>query len=286
MAAKKTTSKAKTKTTKAAKTTKKTVSVKVTKTIRTVKNINLKRVNVLSALIFILSAAAAGVFMGPATYGVTVNYLSADAINQTVVPAYRHLKDIDLHWLLVAVLALSAIGPLMHVTRMKQTYTDAVKAKVMPWRWLEWSVITLLVTNLVALLAGYQDLATLKLFGIVVLVIGLLSWCAERSTNLGDSKAARVSHLAALVLAAGVVVLIGASLVTTYIYGQVRAPWYVYAAFAVLVVSLALNSFNQYKQVRAKNAWKNYQVVERNYLVINLLSKVALAAVLIVGFSK
>lgn len=286
MAAKKTTSKAKTKTTKAAKTTKKTVSVKVTKTARSAKNINLSRVNVLSALIFASAAVAAGFLMGRASYEVTVNYLTADAVNQTVVPAYRHLKEIDLRWLLVAVLALSAVGPLMHITRMKQTYADAVKSKVMPWRWLEWSVITLLVTNLVALLAGYQDLATLKLLGIVVLVIGLLSWCAERSTNQGDTKAARVSHLVALVLAAGVVVLIGASLLATYVYGQVRAPWYVYAAFGVLAANLALNSINQYKQVRAKNAWKNYQVVERNYLVINLVSKVALAAVLIVGLSK
>lgn len=286
MATKKTTSKAKTKTAKAVKTTKKTVATKVTKTVAVAKSVNLQRLNLLSVLVFVILAGLAATLMASTNYEITINYLTPDAINQSIVPAYRHLIDIDLRWLLVAVLGLSAIGPLMHSTRMKQTYANSVKSKVMSWRWVEWSVITALVMAAVALLAGYQDLATIKLFGIAILVIGLLSWCAERETSQNDNKTARASHMAAILIATSLVILIGLSFVATLVYGHVRAAWYVYATFGVLVASLVLNSLNQHKQIRANKAWKNYEIIERNYLIIGLISKIALAAVLIAGLAK
>lgn len=278
-------SKAKTKTTKAAKTTKKTVSVKVTKKVTTVSKVNLNGVNLISVLAFVGLAALASYLMNSASYQVTINYLTSDAVNQAISPAYRHFKDIELRWLLVGTLLLSALVPLLHLTKRKVAYKNYLSYKVVPWRWVEQGVLGALVVSIVALLVGFQDLVTLKLFATTLLGISFLGWCAER--EFVTNKAAAVKfQLIGAISSVLVALFLGSSLLATFVYGQVRASWYVYAAFATLVVTLLLNGLNQHRQFGGSANSKNYEVVERNYLVIGLVSKVALAAILIAGLAK
>lgn len=284
MAAKKTTSKPKTKTTKAARTTKKTVSAKVTKKVSQSKQVNLKNINLVSTLAFLVLAAAAGYLMSSTSYQLTINYLTSDAVNQAIAPASRHLKDVELRWLLVGTLLLSAVVPLLHLTKRKAAYQNYLRYKVLPWRWVEQGILNSLVVTAVALLLGFQDIVTLKLFVVAVLGISFLGWCAEREF-VNNKAAAMKFHLVAAISSVIVVLYLASSLFATFVYGQVRASWYVYAAFATLVVTLLLNSLNQKSHFGGKNN-KNYEVVERNYLVIGLVSKVALAAVLIAGLAK
>lgn len=287
---KKSTSQAKTKTTKAAKITKKTVSVKTLKVVKntklvTEKSVNLAKVNLLSLVAFVILALVAGLLMAAANYEITVNYLTSDALAQSIVPAYRHFFEVDLRWVLVATLLLSALIPLLHLTSRKTAYQNYLKGKVLPWRWVEQGILQSITIALVALLVGYQDLVTLELFALVTLIISLISWCVERE-YLTNKVVALKLHKFGVLVSAVVTIFLGLSLIATPIYGQIRASWYVYAAFATLVVSFGLNSINQYNQLRAHKAWKNYEVVERNYLVIGLVSKVALAVILVAGFYK
>lgn len=285
MAAKKSTSKAKTKTTKAVKTTKKTVSAKVTKKVYQSKQVNLKNINLVSTLAFLVLAAVAGYLMNSTTYQLTVNYLTSDAVNQAIAPAYRHLHDLELRWLLVGTLLLSAVVPLLHLTKRKVAYQNYLRYKVMPWRWVEQGILSALVVTVVALLVGFQDVTTLKLFAVAVLGISFLGWCAERE-YVTNKAAALKFHLVGAISSVLVVLYLGTALIATMVYGQVRASWYVYAAFATLALTLLLNSLNQNSQFRGGKNSKNYELVEQSYLVIGLVSKVALAAILIAGLAK
>src|SRR5690606_24745351 len=77
--------------------------------------------------------------------------------------------------------------------------------------------------------------------------------------------------------------LIGGYAVSTWVWGLIRYPWYVYALYAVVVIGFGLLLTNQYKRI---SGWKNTLVVERNYLLIGLATKAAFGAVLILAFQK
>ena len=278
VAVKKSTSKAKTKTTKTAKVSVQSPSKK--------QRVSLQNLNLMSAVLFLGLAIAAGVFMKSTTFETTVTHLTANKLDGgVIVAAYRHFVDVDLRWLLVGFLGLSALGPLLHATTMKAKYAASTKAKVMPWRWVEQGVLQALMVSIVALLLGFQDVVGLKLIAVSILVVNLLSWYAEREF-LTDVKQAAKSHLFAMILAGLSVLYLGSSLLATYVYGQVRASWYVYAAFSVIVLTLLMQSIKQMKYLRGHKAYKNYDALETRYVALGLVSKLAFAVVLIVGFAK
>lgn len=281
MATKKNTSKAKTKTTsrvKAVPTSKVTITSRQT--------LSLPRLQWASVVLLLLAVVATVLFMNPASYSLTVSHLTLDKLQGgALAPAYRHIVDLEIRWILIVILSVAAIGQLLHATRLKQTFANSLKTQQMPWRWVGLAIVNGLMAETVALLCGYQDLATLKLFGLMAVITAVFSWCAERQAA-ADKSEANLSHLAAVLTAAVSVVLIGFSLLFTSVYGQVRASWYVYGAFAVFVVNLGMLSLNQYNQLRAYKNWKNYEIVERNYTIITLVSLLAFAAVLILGLSK
>lgn len=292
MATKKTVSKSKAKTTKAAKTVKKTVVAKVVKptksnvTVTISQRFSLQNLNIISAVVFLLLAVLAGVLMSSASYELTVNYLTADKLaGGVILPAYRHLMDVEYRWLLVAILGLSAVKPLLHATRNKQAYSNAVKSKVMPWKWIEQGVLQALLGVVVVTLLGFQDITTIKLFAVVLFVVSLLGWYAEKEF-LVNKAAALKTHLLGALAGLVLVLFMAMPLIYTYVYGQVRAPWYVYAATAAFVLTLGLNRFNQYNYLRGYKSWKSFESVERNHLLIGLASKLAIAVVLIVGLAK
>lgn len=284
MATTKKSPKAKTKTSKTVKTVKSVKSSKVTITSR--QALSLPRLQLISGIAFLIAAILAGILMSSASYATTISYLTMDKLNGgAIVPAYRHFFDFEMRWLVVGLLLLSAIGPLLHATRMKQTYANAVKSKVMPWRFIEQGVLQAIMLSTVALLYGYQDIVALKLFALLAIAINLLSWYAEKEF-LQNKIAAMRSFVFSIIAAALATLFIGMSGLFTYMYGQVRASWFVYSAFAVVLVTLALNVATQFKYLKQYKDGNVYELVEKKYVLIALVSKLAFTAVLIIGLAK
>lgn len=288
MATKKPAAKAKPKTTKAARATKATTNTTVKKPVVTIQNnsVNLRRINLVSAVLFVVLAVLAGVLMKASTYETTVTYLTSDHLaGGAIVGAYRHFMDVDVRWLTVGLLALSALVPVLHVTKREAAYANYLKGKVLPWRWAEQGLLQGFMVTIVALLVGFQDVVTLKLFAITTIVVSVLSWYAERQAG-ADKKRALRTHLFALLAAVAVIIYLGSSLVLTYMYGQVRASWFVYALFGAFSLTLIVNSLKQLKYLHGHSAYKNYDVYERDHLLVSLVSKLVFAVVLIVGLAK
>ncbi len=304
MATRKSTTKAKTKTAKAkvskpARTTKSAVS-RVSKSQVSTKStkvqsnagvgtLGIRRILVLASLLYAGLAVAAGVLMNNSTYQLTVDYLTKDELlsqaTTVFVPASRVVYDLEIKWAVVALMIISLVLPLLYLTRMERRYNQALKGRVIPWRWIDVGITSALMMEVIALLSGVQSLTTLKLIAGVTGLTAILGWISERQ-NENAPQPVWSAYVTGFIGCALTWVAIAGYAVSTHLFGFIRYPWYVYALYVFGILGLGLLSLNLLNQHRRKGNLRSYPIVERNYLLINAATKAAFAVILIVGFLK
>ncbi len=279
-----------TKVTKAAKTTKKSVAVKAVKS--TAKKSSDKslsqlfQLNVFSAFLSVALAGVAGWFIGSSSYQIFTSLITKDELaskaTTVFVPAIHALYDLPMRWYVVGVLLVSAVIPVLAATRLRKQYETAVKNKVNMWRWLEMAIVGSLIMTGVAVVNGVQDIMTLKLVGIMILVTCALGWFAEKQ-NAGATKPVWSNYV--LSIFTGVVpwLVIAGYIVGTLVFGMVRSPWYVYAVTGTTLLGFLGYAFSQMRQIKLL---QDYVATERSYLQLSIFVKVAFAIILIVGLQK
>lgn len=312
--AKTTTTKAKTKTTKkkpvakaAAKTTKstKTTSVKSKKTtvkatpkpvktaaakVTTKSSVSpfavLQRAQVLTAALYAALAVAVGFLVNNFSAQVFIGHLTKDELasraGTVLAPAAHVLYEVEIRWVLVGALVVAAVFALLRGTRYKALEDAGVKARVQPLRWLEIGVTTAVLFAVAALLNGLQDGVALKLSMALILLGAYFAWMFERE-NAANGKPAKSVYLASTVSFALPVVMLATTMYSTYVYGMVRSPWYAYAAAAVVSFALLLTTRMQWNSYKKQNGTHDYIFVDRNYNRLSVVTKVALALVVIIG---
>lgn len=243
----------------------------------------LRRLHGISAIVFVVLAIVAGALMKATDYQLSLGYLAQDELlAKTFMPAQQVLMSIDLRWVVVAVMIISALLSIARMTRLSATEDKGLKIRVQPWRWVDFALTGGTMIAVVAILYGIQDLTTLKLLSALVVFAIVFAWIAERE-NSGASKVIKGAYLASVL--AGLVVLATLTVHgwSTVFYGAIRFPWYAYALFGSAVVTAAALTLNQYFGFRGKGSWSNYLLIERNYLLLNVVTKAAFAIILIVG---
>lgn len=247
----------------------------------------IRSLNLMAAGLFLILAVVAGAVMNTTSEQLTVGYLAKDVLasaDQTVfTPAVKVIYDLEIRWLVVAVTLLSAVLPLLYLSKLENNYQEYLaKTRMVPFRWIDYGVIGGLMVAITALLSGVSDLFVLKLLAGTVLVASLANLIAERQNNAA-ARPVRGAYLVGLLAGILPMIVIAGYAVSTIVYGMIRSPWYVYALYAVLVVSFVLVMMNLWRQFGRAKDWSNYLAVERNYLVISTVSKAAFAIILIVG---
>lgn len=308
MATRNTTTKAKTKTTKkpaakartsAAKTTRATKSTKVIKSTKVTKTTKkakvtvitfdaLRKLHLIKAFVTAALAVVAGFLMNSTSYAASIGYQAKDELisltagKTAFVHASQSLFDIQIRWMVIAILVISAASSLLAVTRMKSKYEKAIANKVVPARWISMGIIVALMVEVTALLSGVNDIATLKLLAGLVLITCALGWVTEKRLKQ-SGRPVWSEFVISLITGALPWLLIGSYAVSTWMYGLIRYPWFVYALFASTLIGFSLFAYNQYKYI---SGWKNYLIVERNYLLIGTATQVLFAVILILGLQK
>ena len=298
MATRKTTTRGKTKTakkpaaksTKATKTTKKSVAAKAVKPAAKKSSdrslAQLFQLNVFSAFLSVALAGVAGWFIGSTSYQIFTSLITKDELaskDLTVfVPAIHALYDVPIRWYVVGVLLVSALIPVLAATKLRRQYESAVKSKVNMWRWLEMAVVGSLIMTGVALINGVQDIMTLKLVGIMILVTCALGWFAEKQ-NAGATKPVWSNYVLSIFTGMVPWLVIAGYIVGTLVFGMVRSPWYVYALTGTTLIGFLGYAFNQMRQIKLL---QDYTTTERNNLQIGIFVKVAFAIILIIGLQK
>ncbi len=286
MATRKTTTKAKTKTaaarTNKAKTSTKASTTKTTRTSKIVSFAGLRKLHLLSVVVYALLLIAAVLVMNHNSVELTMAYLAKDTLlsGNPLMAAGRHLIDVQVRWLVVSLLVASLVLPLLYLVRWERYYQTVLKRGIVPLRWVEMALTSLIMAETIALLSGLQDLVTIKLFGFVFVILAVMSSLKEKH-QLADKTLVKYDQLVLNLTKLFVVLLIGLTAVSTIVYGITATGWYVYALYAGLIAA-----FIAYPLAAGKNTGTRYNNTERNYLVLNLITRAGFAIILITGLMK
>jgi hypothetical protein len=286
------TTKARAKTKKAKKTVKKTAA----RQQAAAKPVQAKGVwlgvDSLHKLTIVVSLALAGLaaaLMSPVILPMTVSYLTKDVllsvISTVFVPAERILWEVDLRWALIGLLLLGAFYSLALLSRWRTVYDKALQGRVWHWRWAYLALALGLLVAMVAALTGIYDWFTLKLIGALTAAGFGFAWLSERQNEKGRGRAVAAYWLGLASVLLPWKFIVCHALFTT-LYGLERLPWHAYAAQAVVLLGLILIFVNlRLSNVRSRRL-PDYPAAERNYLAVTLLTQVAFATILIVGFAE
>ncbi len=243
----------------------------------------LSKLHLVSAIVSAVLAVASALLLVPATAQFIMSYMTdsgtGGADKVVLAPATRVVWEVELGYLLAGIFAISAVASLLLATLLKKRYETTVTNKTSGFRWLFVGITSALLVEYASLIAGIQDIATLKLIGALVLVTALFSWLAERD-NKGVSGAKWLAYSIALVAGTIAWLPLITSMVGTPFHGMERFSWYVYAFAGVVLAGVICFAYNLYRQIRGRGAG-NYLFAERNYVLIDLVMKVAAGAVII-----
>ncbi|MCA9332501.1 hypothetical protein KDA00_01365 [Candidatus Saccharibacteria bacterium] len=300
MATTKKSTKAKTKTTKSKATSSrkstKTTKVSATSTKASSKQTKqqsnnsqmtmLQKIYALSIAAYIAVIGAAYMLMNSTSYQLSVGYWAKDdlaSVNGTqFAPATQGLLDIQVKWIVMALAITSIIIPALYLTKLKSYHADGLKNKVLPLRWLDMAIASMIMVETAAILSGVLDLGTLKLVGGLMLVTMVLGWMAEKRTAQ-DGKPATAKYYLSMVTGLLPWLLIAMYAISTYIFGELRTAWFVYAIYVVLIVAASFIGKHQLESMKGLGKLKDYNVVEQKYALYSLLTRLAFASILIIG---
>lgn len=245
-----------------------------------------KRPQAVFAGLYVLLAVAAGFLMNTASAQVFLGHLAKDELasrsGTVLAPAATAVYEVEFRWLLVVLLGVSAVVALLRATRFSKQEESGIKNRVQPLRWVEFAIAGALAFEVAALLNGLQDLVALKLSMLSIALAALFAWLFERE-HAATGKPARSLYIASALAVVLPVAALVVTMVGTYSYGLERSPWYAYAAAAVVSVGLLVTVRSVWNDFKKRAKPYNYAFIDRNYNRISVVTKVALAAVLIVG---
>lgn len=242
--------------------------------------------HLIRAVTFVAGAVALAVMLRGKTFPVNALYMTKDALasqSQTIfVPAIKNLFDAPLGYMAAVALLVSGGVALYRYTKGENEYKKNVKKSSDMLKWLDLAISSAVMIEVLALVAGVSDPAVIKMSAGAIVVTCALGWLADRQ-NVGAKKPDWSAYGISIVTGVLPWLVIAESLLFTGLYGEVQLPWYSYALAGASLVGFAAIAINQLLHIRQHQQWKQYMFVERNYLTIDLLLKLAFAGILIAG---
>jgi hypothetical protein len=258
------------------------VSTKTKTTVNLKKNnsYNLLKINLIIGLVYLLQVVAVLILSKATYFAIRTNYQTTDSLasqegNQVLAPATRDMFDLNVVYLLVAILAVSAIAHLLIATVYKTSYQANLAKSHNKIRWLDYSVSFSLTIVVASLLAGIHDIVTLLAIVVLTIISAVLALSVESksiSSKTVDWRSLMVALGASLAVWTGIFIYVTHSVV----YGQVSIPNYIYFALLSLFgLSIAIH-VNTYLSFKRLGRWANYQHSELMFVLLSFVAKVAL----------
>lgn len=249
----------------------------------------IKKTNIASAVITAVLAVVSAVALASQTVDVWLSYMARNVLAQgnevVLAPAFKELYTVQVRYLFAGMFVATAILSILLATKLRNNYEATLKKKISGYKWVFIGLTTAVSLVVVSLLSGISDLATLKLVGALVLVSSLLGWISEREIAFSGSQKWLAFGLS---IFAGLMALLPllANIVGTAVYGMERFSWSIYALSATLIVSFFLFGLNRYLHISGRKGWKEYLLIERNHLLVDLASKIVLGLIIIASLNK
>lgn len=213
-------------------------------------------------------------------FPVTTNYLAIDTLASqagkvVLVPATRHLFDVNLAYLVAAFFFMSALAHLLIATLYRKNYESNLQKGMNKARWWEYGFSASTMMVAIALLTGITDLSLLiAIFALdfIMNMCGLIMEVHNQSTK----KTSWVSYWVGCV--AGIIpwVAVFIYMLGARVYGS-GIPTFVYWIYVSLFVCFSCFAVNMYMQYRKNGKWADYLYGEKIYMILSLVAKSLLA---------
>lgn len=212
---------------------------------------------------------------------VTTNYLTTDtlasqAADKTVwAPATHYLFDINLIYLVIAILLVGVFTHGFVASVYRKRYEADLKKGLNKVRWLTHILGGGLVLITIALINGISDFSTLLAIFAMSEILGLFGLLVESRKELSQhprviGKITFVAFITPWLITA--FYLFGAQ-----IFGDRSLPAHVYWLDGTIFLLFAAKLVNNYLHSRKYKRWADYLYMEKTYLVLSFLLKSAIA---------
>ncbi len=231
----------------------------------------------IAAAYLVFTALVIG-FVSTAATAITLGLQSRDefATNADKVvlgPAHEVLFNIEPKYFLALSLLLMALASILLASKLRARYEATLVNRTSGFRWIASGLSMAALLTYVNLLAGITDLATLKLSAALLVATSIFAFLADRE-NAASVRPKWVAYLASIFTGVMAWVPVLSVLLGTYLFGDERFGWHVYAIAAVTLLGSTSIALNQLRQLRA-GVRKEYTAIEASYLNIDLLTKFA-----------
>lgn len=257
---------------------KKAASVKLNKVAKTKTTPaeQLYKWNIAFAAILLLQALAIMIFGGNQAFPVALQFPAVDQLassangHEVIASATRHLFDLPIMWVVVAILVLLAGSHAAVATAYRKRYEASLERGVSEARWATIGVVGGVVLLAVSLLSGIYQLSSLLMI-FTLSVVGCLAVFAAENLTARNEKG-RLSHLVcALGLKAVLLpwVVLALGVVGTLLYnGQV--PAFVYGIYLSLGLFTVALMWLTHLRIKRAGKWTDSYKTEKAYMLIGL----------------
>ncbi len=252
----------------------------------------LRRVNLVMALLLFVEAVVLLIMrhnnsgLQPISgHFLAIDKLASNSAGHNVwVPASKHLFDLNIAYVIVAFLLISALIRVLIGTVWRKKYEAELNNKVGRARWLEFATAGGLLLLTVAMLTGVLDLASLTMLFVINLAVCILGLVWEFARPAINPAGRWVPWLGVVLILTPWLVL-GKYLFDAILYGDGLAR-YVYVLVASVFVLFLLFAANEFMMRRGRGRWGNYVFGELMFIILSFVTLTAVAWQVFAGILK
>jgi hypothetical protein len=241
----------------------------------------LRKWNIVMALLHLAQGIAVVWLSKDVLYPVTTDFLTlnplAPADAPSLVPATRHLFDVNVAYIVAAFFFMSAVAHGSIATWYRKKYEANLEKGINKGRWIEYSFSASTMIVAIAMIAGIYDLSTLLMMFGLTAVMNLCGLVMEVA-NQGKDKINWSAYVVGCI--AGILPWL---VYAFYVYGSAQygegggPPTFVYAILVSIFLFFNVFALNMWLQYKKKGKWADYLYGEKAYIVLSLVAKSALA---------
>ncbi len=241
----------------------------------------MRRLNLWLGGLFALQAIAILILSANRPFMVTTNFLGVDTLlsqaqGHTVLAlGTRNLFDLNLAYVVAAVLLVSAVTHVLVATKLRGFYEKNLKKSQNVIRWIELALVGGLALVAIGMLVGVQDVSTLiLLFGLMAVssLLGIIMETQNQASQLSHWVTCAISCLAGALPWLAVVIYA----VSDHLYGAgvpAHVTWLIGSVFVLMLLIVA----NACVSMRKLGHWADYMHAEFVYLILIFVMESAFA---------
>lgn len=242
----------------------------------------LRGLHMLSAVVYAGLIAAVYLALQVVERTLTLGYATSDQLlgGDTLAPAVRNVVSVDVRHVLAVGLGVGVLYSVYVATKGWKKYSALADTESVRSRWMFSGVGVAIASVLVALVHGVYDVVQLGLMAIMLVVATVL---ASKVYAVTDKRVRMRVFLTALLLGSFSVLALALFILFSMMYGAQALPLGLYAAADVFALGVLAYALNQYAQLKGSKRVADSRVLERNYVLITLVTAVGVTASVLFG---